>query len=104
MLSSQLTFEEAMNAAMHWCDAWEKGELSDEVISDRVAELLSTREGVRGFFAISLSIDCPLIDRLPDPLLMQLRASYSHSFAPSYHHRAAKIVNFFISQWNQLKF
>ena len=33
------SFEEAINAASLWCTAWEKDELSDEVLAERVAEL-----------------------------------------------------------------
>ena len=43
------SFEEAINAASLWCTAWEQGELSDEVLADRVSELLETRNGSRGF-------------------------------------------------------
>ncbi len=69
------TFEEAMNAASLWCKAWDDGELSDEVLADRVFELLETKNGARGFFVISLSSDSALMDRLPDPLVFKLRAS-----------------------------
>ncbi len=69
------TFKEAMQASMIWCKSWENDEISDEVISDRIGELIKTVEGARGFFAVSLSIDCPLIDRLPDALIFKLRSS-----------------------------
>ncbi len=69
------TFKEAMQAAMLWCKSWENDEISDEVISDRVGELIKTVEGARGFFVVSLSIDCPLMDRFPDALIFQLRSS-----------------------------
>ena len=69
------TFKEAMQASMLWCESWEKDEISDEVISDRIGELIKTVDGARGFFVISLSIDCPLMDRLPDALIFQLRSS-----------------------------
>ena len=67
------SFEEAMNAASLWCTAWEEGELSDEVLADRVSDLLETSNGARGFFVISLSSDSPLMDRLPEALIFQLR-------------------------------
>ena len=60
---------------MLWCKAWEKGELSDEVLSDRIAQLLASRDGARGFFVISLASDCPLMDRLPESLVLQLRTA-----------------------------
>ena len=66
-------FEQAMNVAMLWCKDWEEGNLSDEVLADRVAELIKSKEGARGFFVISLSSDCPLMDRLPEPVVYQLR-------------------------------
>ena len=69
------TFKEAMQASMIWCKSWENGEISDEVISDRIGELIKTVEGARGFFVVSLSIDCPLMDRLPDALIFQLRSA-----------------------------
>ena len=69
------TFKEAMQATMIWCKSWENDEISDEVISDRIGELIKTVEGARGFFVVSLSIDCPLMDRFPDALIFQLRSS-----------------------------
>ena len=69
------TFKEAMQASMIWCKSWENDEISDEVISDRIGELIKTVEGARGFFVVSLSIDCALMDRLPDALIFQLRSS-----------------------------
>ena len=69
------TFKEAMQATILWCKSWENEEISDEVISDRIGELIKTKEGARGFFVVSLSIDCPLMDRFPDALIFQLRSS-----------------------------
>ena len=69
------TFKEAMQASMIWCKSWENDEISDEVISDRIGELIKTVEGARGFFVVSLSIDSPLMDRFPDALIFQLRSS-----------------------------
>jgi len=69
------TFKEAMQASMIWCKSWENEEISDEVISDRIGELIKSLEGARGFFVVSLSIDCPLMDRLPDALIFQFRSS-----------------------------
>ncbi len=68
------TFKQAMNATMIWCKSWENDEISDEVIADRISELIKTVEGARGFFVVSLSIDCPLMDRFPDALIFQLRS------------------------------
>ncbi len=69
------SFEDAINAASLWCSAWDKGELSDEVLAERVSELLATLNGARGFLALSLSSKSPLMDRLPDALIFQLRES-----------------------------
>ena len=69
------TFKQAMDATLVWCKSWEKDEISDEVIADRIGELIKTVEGARGFFVVSLSIDCPLMDRFPDALIVQLRNS-----------------------------
>ena len=64
-----------MEITAQWLGLWENGELSDEVLADRVGELVISRDGGRGFFVVSLAGDCPLMDRLPDPLVMQLRAA-----------------------------
>ena len=75
MNAQKPTFKEAMQASILWCESWENDEISDEVISDRIGELIKTKEGARGFFVVSLSIDCPLMDRFPDALIFQLRSS-----------------------------
>jgi len=67
------TFQQAMEITAQWLALWERGELSDEVLADRVAELVASRDGARGFFVVSLAGDGPLMDRLPEPLLLQLR-------------------------------
>ncbi|MBM5826259.1 MAG: hypothetical protein FJ054_13105 [Cyanobacteria bacterium M_surface_10_m2_119] len=72
---AQPTFQQAMEITAQWLALWENGELSDEVLADRVAELVASRDGGRGFFVVSLAGDCPLMDRLPEPLAMQLRAA-----------------------------
>lgn len=69
----QPTFQQAMEITAQWLALWDNGEISDEVLGDRVAELVATRDGARGFFVVSLAGDCPLMDRLPEPLLLQLR-------------------------------
>ena len=69
------SFEQALEITAQWLRLWEEGELSDEVLADRVAEMVATRDGARGFFVVSLAGDCPLMDRLPEALVMQLRAA-----------------------------
>ncbi len=74
MTEKSPSFEQAINTASLWCNSWEQGELSDEVLADLVAELVKSKGGARGFFAFTLSGDCPIIDRLPEPLVIQLRS------------------------------
>lgn len=69
------TFQQAMEITAQWLGLWENGELSDEVLADRVGELVASRDGGRGFFVVSLVGDCPLMDRLPEALVLQLRAA-----------------------------
>lgn len=69
------SFQQAMEFTAQWLVLWENGELSDEVLADRVGELVASRDGARGFFVVSLAGDCPLMDRLPEPLVLQLRAA-----------------------------
>lgn len=71
----QPTFQQAMEITAQWLGLWESGELSDEVLADRVGELVTSRDGARGFFVVSLAGDCPLMDRLPEPLVLQLGAA-----------------------------
>ena len=69
----QPTFQQAMEITAQWLGLWENGELSDEVLGDRVAEMVASRDGARGFFVVSLAGDYPLMDRLPDPVVLALR-------------------------------
>lgn len=71
-------FEQALEIASFWCNAWDQGELSDEVLADKILNLLRKKEGARGFFVISLLSDSPLMDRLPDPLIFSLREEGEH--------------------------
>ena len=68
------SFPQALEIANQWLALWEAGELSDEVLADRVSELVASRDGARGFFVVSLAGDSPLMDRLPDPVTLVLRA------------------------------
>ena len=68
------TFPQALEIATQWLALWEAGELSDEVLADRVSELVASRDGARGFFVVALAGDSPLMDRLPDPVALVLRA------------------------------
>ncbi len=62
-----------MELSALWVSQWEAGELSDEVLADRVGALVVRRDGARGFFVVALTGEGPLMDRLPEPLLMALR-------------------------------
>jgi len=67
-------FREAMALASTWIAQWEAEELSDEVLAERVGGLVRDRDGARGFFVVALSGEGPLMDRLPEVLVQQLRA------------------------------
>ena len=69
------SFPRAMELAAEWLALWEGGELSDEVLADRVGALVASRDGARGFFVVSLTADSPLMDRLPEPLVLQLQGA-----------------------------
>tara|TARA_A100001388_G_scaffold255510_1_gene220038 strand:+ start:16 stop:543 length:528 start_codon:yes stop_codon:yes gene_type:complete len=69
----EASFNEAINISAKWCKEWGDGLLSDEVLADRIAELIKTKNGCRGFFAYSLSDrDCFLLDKLPFSLIFKL--------------------------------
>lgn len=72
-MSMPPTFQEAMAISAENIRLWEAGELSDAVLADRVGQLVRDRDGARGFFVVSLTGDSPLMDRLPEDLVLQLR-------------------------------
>ena len=62
------------NISAQWCKEWEEDLLSDEVLADRIAELIKTKNGLRGFFAYTLSDqNCYLLDKLPFSLVFKLQ-------------------------------
>ena len=62
----ETSFTQAINISAQWCKEWGEDLLSEEVLADRVAELIKTKNGLRGFFAYTLSDqDCYLLDKLP---------------------------------------
>ena len=63
------SFPQAMEITAQWLGLWERGELSDEVLADQARELVSTRDGARGFFVTAMTSDIPLLDRLPEALV-----------------------------------
>ena len=69
----EASFTQAINISAQWCKEWGKDILSEEVLADRIAELIKTRNGLRGFFAYALSDkDCFLLDKLPFSLIYKL--------------------------------
>ncbi len=70
----ETSFTQAINISAQWCREWEEELLSEEVLADRVAELIKTKNGLRGFFAYALSDrDCFLLDKLPFSLVFKLQ-------------------------------
>ena len=67
------SFTQAINISAQWCKEWEEDLLSEEVLADRIAELIKTKNGLRGFFAYALSDkDCYLLDKLPFSVVFKL--------------------------------
>ena len=68
------TFIQSINITKDWCKDWDDYLLSEEVLADRIKELLKTKSGIRGFFAYTLSdSECTLLDKLPSSLIFTLR-------------------------------
>ena len=69
----EASFTQAINISAQWCKEWSEDLLSEEVLADRIAELITTKNGLRGFFAYALSDkDCFLLDKLPFSLIYKL--------------------------------
>jgi hypothetical protein len=47
--------------------------VAPKVQAARVAALVASRDGARGFFVVALTGETPLMDRLPEALVLQLR-------------------------------
>ena len=70
----ETSFIQAINISAQWCKEWGEDLLSDEILADRVAELIKTKNGLRGFFAYALSDqDCYLLDKLPFSVVFKLQ-------------------------------
>jgi hypothetical protein len=74
MPMSAPSFAQAMEITAQWIGQWEGGELSDEVLADRVGELVASRDGARGFFVVALAGDSALMDRWPRCCAWPVRA------------------------------
>ena len=72
--SKETSFIQAINISAQWCREWAEDLLSEEVLADRLAELIKTKNGLRGFFAYALSDqDCYLLDKLPFSVVFKLQ-------------------------------
>ena len=70
----ETSFIQAINISAEWCKEWGQDLLSEEVLADRVGELIKTKNGLRGFFAYALSDqDCYLLDKLPFSVVFKLQ-------------------------------
>ena len=70
----ETSFTQAINISAQWCKEWGEDLLSEEVLADRVAELIKTKNGMRGFFAYALSDqNCYLLDKLPFSFVFKLQ-------------------------------
>ena len=69
----EASFTQAINISALWCKEWGEDLLSEEVLADRISELIKTKNGLRGFFAYALSDrDCYLLDTLPSSIIFML--------------------------------
>ena len=69
----EASFTQAINISAIWCKEWGEDLLSEEVLADRISELIKTKNGLRGFFAYALSDrDCYLLDNLPSSIIFML--------------------------------
>ena len=75
MADQQPTFQQAMEITAAWLQQWDNEEISDEVLADRIGEMVASRDGARGFFVVSLAGESVLMDRLPDAVVGQLRGA-----------------------------
>ena len=67
------SFTQALDISALWCREWKEDLLSEEVLADRIAELIKTPNGLRGFFAYTLSDkECYLLDKLPSSIVFKL--------------------------------
>ena len=72
----EASFIEAINISAKWCKDWRDDLLSEEVLADRISEIIKTNNGIRGFFAYALSDkDCFLLDKLPSSIVFKFNES-----------------------------
>ena len=79
IISQDPSFIQSITIANNWCKDWDNDLLSDEVLADLIKELIKTKNGMRGFFAYTLSDSkCTLLDKLPSSLIFILRERGDH--------------------------
>jgi len=79
IISQDPSFIQSINISKDWCKDWDDDLLSDEVLADRIKELIKSKNGTRGFFAYALSDSkCTLLDKLPSSLIFTLRERGDH--------------------------
>ena len=79
IINQEPSFIQSITIANDWCKDWDDDLLSDEVLADRIKELIKTKNGLRGFFAYALSDSkCALLDKLPSSLIFTLRERGAH--------------------------
>ena len=61
----ELSFQEAITFTADWLETVSAESLSEQTILENLTELLSSRNGVRGFFVAYLTGDSPLADQPP---------------------------------------
>ena len=66
-----LSFAQAIHCAELWLGQWQAGAMTTQALAQRLAGLLASADGRRGFFVVALTGDCPLLDQLPPPVLEQ---------------------------------
>ena len=79
IISQDPSFIQSITIANNWCKDWDNDLLSDEVLADLIKELIKTKNGMRGFFAYTLSDSkCTLLDKLPSSLIFIMRERGIH--------------------------
>ncbi len=94
-----LRFEQAIAQTEDLLDQQRRGEISTAQLAERIAELITTSNGARGFFVVWLTGDSALADTVPPEVLSALRTApdqvaelltknLAMSTAMAYTHRA----------------
>ena len=73
----KLSFQEAIAFTQQWLGQVESQAFSDEKVVADLTSLLTSRNGVRGFFVAYLTGGSPLADQIPDTFFEAFRATAS---------------------------